>query len=248
MRQKEIIAKLFIMILFIVFFGFQLVLVLNNKYYDNIGYSLNDGEVVIDYGKSEINKVLELREYYGNNDITGYIYIEGSNIGEPILKYKDNDYYLHHNSYGKYEINGSIFQDYRISLEDRKVLIYGHSSIYDNIPFNELERYYSKDYYDNHKYINLVTMNNSYKYEIFSVYVETYDFTYMNLKITDDTYNEMLKEYKLRSLYDTGVDVNSNDEIIILQTCSNDNKYSRYKKKYLLVIGRKIFKEGKNER
>ena len=169
--------------------------------------------------------------------------IDGTNIDEAVLKYKDNDYYLHHDNYGNYEINGSIFLDHRVNLSDRKVLIFGHSSIYEDIPFNELEKYYNYDFYKEHKYITLTTEDDEYKYEIFSVYVETSDFTYMNLKIDSNTYNKYLKDYKRKSLYDTGVSVSDNDEVIILQTCSNDNKYQG-KKKYLLVIGKKIFKEG----
>ena len=64
----------------------------------------------------------------------------------------------------------------------------------------------------------------------------------MNLNITNDTYNRYLKKYQDNSLYDTGVQVLDNDEILILQTCSNHAEYSNYKKKYLLVISKKINK------
>ncbi len=244
-KRKEDIRVL-LLGLFLILLGMQMFVGIKNNYEQDIQfvfYSNFEKEEV-----SEENKILEIRKEYSNDDITGYIVIDGTNISEPVLKYEDNDYYLHHDNYGNKEINGSIFQDYRISLNDKKILIYGHSSIYDVIPFNEIENYYDRDFYDKHKYIKLITEDSEYEYEIFSVYVETSDFSYMNLRISDDTYNEYLKKYKKRSLYDTGVNVVDNDEIIILQTCSNDNKYSRYKKKYLLVIGRKIFKEGKNER
>ena len=190
--------------------------------------------------KEDNNEVLNLREYYGNNEIVGKINIPGTGINEAIVRHSDNDYYLHHDNYGRYEINGSIFLDYRLNLDSRKVLIYGHSSVYDDIPFNELEKYYDKSFYDSHKYIRVVTLDNEYEYEIFSVYVETSNFTYMNLKINNDLYNKYLKEYKNKSLYDTGVEVNDNDELIILQTCSNSSEYIKYKKKYLLVIARKV--------
>ena len=207
--------------------------------------SINENTEALDINRaSEINRVSELRRQYQNDDIVGNILIDGTDINEAILKYKDNDYYLHHDNYGNYEINGSIFLDHRISLDDRKVLIFGHSSIYEKIPFNELEEYYNYEFYKNHKYIKVITEKEEYTYLIFSVYVETYDFTYMNLKIDDDTYNSNLYTYKDNSLYDTGVDINDNDEIIILQTCSNDNKYKNYKRKFLLVIGKKIYEEG----
>lgn len=194
---------------------------------------------VVEDIKEEKEKIV-----FTNKEMVGKVIIEGTDIDEYIMHHSDNDYYLHHDNNGKYAINGSIFLDYRLNLDDRKVLIYGHSSNYGNIPFDELENYYYKGFYDNHKYIDIVSEDKSYRYEIFSVYVETSDFTYMNLKISDDTYNQHLVKYKNKSLYDTGVTVSDNDEIIILQTCSNDRKYKNYRKKYLLVIGKKIFEEG----
>lgn len=236
--------SLFLLGLFILLFGLSIFVSLKNKFYTGSHLVLGLGENSEVVQKEEkINKVLELREKYQNDDIVGNVMVDGTSIDEAVLKYKDNNYYLHHDNYGNYEINGSIFLDHRVNLNDRKVLIFGHSSIYEDIPFNELEKYYSYDFYKEHKYITLTTENDEYKYEIFSVYVETSDFTYMNLKIDDDTYNRYLKDYKRKSLYDTGVGVADLDEVIILQTCSNDNKYHG-KKKYLLVIGKKIFKEG----
>ena len=240
-RKKPIL----LLILFSVLMFLGVFISFKNEYYtgSHLMVLANDDTVVLLKKEDTINKVQELRDKYNNNDIVGNVKIDGTNIDEAVLKYKDNDYYLHHDNYGNYEINGSIFLDHRINLEDRKVLIFGHSSIYEDIPFNELEKYYDYDFYKNHKYITLSTLDDEYKYEIFSVYVETYDFTYMNLKIDDDKYNNDLKKYKDNSIYDTGVKVSDNDEVIILQTCSNDNKY-KGRKKYLLVIGKKINEEG----
>ena len=188
------------------------------------------------------NRIIELRKTYDNDNIVGELIIEGTKIKEPVVRYTDNDYYLHHNVYNAYEINGATFEDYRNDPNDKKVLIYGHSSVYESIPFNDLEKYYSKGFYEKHKNIKLITENKMYTYEIFSVYVETSDFSYVNLNIDDNTYNNHLKKYKQKSLYETGVEIKDNDEILILQTCSNSSKYKNYNKKYLLVIGRKVSK------
>ena len=48
-----------------------------------------------------------------------------------------------------------------------------------------------------------------------------------------------LKKMKNKSLYDTDIDVNENDDILILQTCSTLQKYEKYEDKYLLVIAKK---------
>ena len=197
------------------------------------------------YAKKTIK---ELREHYGNDDVVGKLTIKDTGIDTPIMQSSNNDYYLNHNEYGSYQAEGSIYEDYRTSLDGKKVLIFGHSSPNWRVPFNELEKYYDKSFYDTHKYITVTSEEDVYQYEIFSVYIETSDFSYMNLNIDDDTYNKYLQKYKDNSLYDTGVKIAVNDEIIILQTCSNHSKYSSYKKKYLLVIGKKINKEEKNEK
>ena len=185
------------------------------------------------------NEIQTLRSTYHNNDIIGLIKIKDTNIEEPILKYTDNDYYLTHDNYGNNNSLGSIFMDYRTNINDKKILIYGHSSTKREVPFNELENYYSKDFYENHKEITLIGENETFIYEIFSVYVETKDFTYMNLKIDDTTYNNDLLKYKQKSLYDTKIDVSDNDQILILQTCSNHLTYKNNKRKYLLIIAKR---------
>ena len=187
----------------------------------------------------------ELRETYNNDEIVGVLKIDNTSILEPVMQASDNSYYLNHTKDKKYEIHGSIYMDYRNNLvDDKKILIYGHSSYgesLDIVPFNELENYYNKDFYDNHKYINLTLDKETRTYEIFSVYVETSDFTYMNLNFdSSDSWYQHLLKLKKKSLYDTSVDVTSDSQIIILQTCSNNSKYKNYKDKYLLVIGKKI--------
>ena len=167
----------------------------------NIKYVLVDNEVTeirqptketIDYKKI----IDDLRVAYNNNDVIGKLTIEGTDIDEAIMQSSDNDFYLRHTEYGAYQQEGSIYADFRTNLDSRKVLIFGHSSPNWQVPFNELERYYEKDFYDSHKYIKVTTENGQNTYLIFSVFVETSDFTYMNLNITNDTYNKHLKKYK----------------------------------------------------
>ena len=202
-----------------------------------------DNSTKIDEEKLAKYEVEKLREQYSNNDIKGRLIITDTGIDIPILQSNDNSYYLYHNAYGDYQAEGSVYLDYRTNPGDKKILIFGHSSPGWDVPFNNLEKYYDKEFYAKHKTINIYSDNGIDTYEIFSVYVETSDFTYMNLKIGDDTYNEYLRKYQRNSMYETGVNINDGDKIIILQTCSNHPSYSGYKKKFLLVIGKKINKE-----
>ena len=249
--KKRIISLICLSIAFsIVIFTYTKLFINNGNYKISFSSPYADNKQVVKDNLENKNvgldEVLKLREYYENDDIVGKLVIEGTNINEPILKSNDNNYYLNHNAYGNYQAEGSIYEDYRTSIGDKKVLIFGHSSPGWDVPFNELEKYYDKSFYDNHKFISIYSEQGIDTYEIFSVYVETSDFTYMNLLISDDTYNEYLKKYQNNSMYQTDVEVNDGDNILILQTCSNHPKYSNYKKKYLLVIGKKI-KEEENK-
>lgn len=183
----------------------------------------------------------DLKEEYDNPDIIGAINILGTDISEILVQGEDNDYYLNHNLYNLKDVKGATFLDYRINLDSKKILIYGHNSSSLEVPFKELENYYDEEFYEKHKYIEIVTNKKVKKYEIFSVYVETSNWDYMNIDFENeiDWYNH-LKELNEKSWYDTGVDVSENDEVLILQTCSHHKDYKNYDKKYLLIIARGI--------
>ena len=188
----------------------------------------------------EKNKVKELQRQYNNEDIVALLNVENT-LEEPVAKSKDNKYYLNHNLNKEEDKYGSTYMDYRIDLDNsKKVLIFGHSSSYKETTFGKLERYYNKDYYKKNKYITLTTINEQRTYKIFSVYIETSDWRYMNLKFNtkEDWYNH-LQTLRTKSMYDTETNITQDDEIIILQTCSNKEEYQKYKKKYLLVIARR---------
>lgn len=196
----------------------------------------------------EIKKVIKeekditktLREKYNNNDIIGTISIPNSDINEILLQSSDNDYYLKHDVYGNNDIYGSVFLDYRCKKDSKKLLIFGHNDYKEETPFSNLENYYNEDFFKDHQYIEVIMDNEKIKYQIFSVYIEAKDFTYMNLNIDENRYNIDLVKYKNKSLYDTNVAVEKNDNILILQTCSNHKDYKNYKDKYLLIIAKKI--------
>ena len=205
----------------------------NNKKFININKNIDD----INYNKIINN----LKDTYNNEDIVGVLKI-ADEIEVPILQTSNNDYYLNHSIEKKENIYGSIFLDYRTDINNsKKLLIYGHSSIKTNIPFNTLENYYDKEYYENHKYISLITNKEEKIYEIFSIYIELFDFSYMNINFIDNKdYCEHISSLKDKSLYDTKIELKEDDEILILQTCSNHEDYKNYDKKYLLIILRRI--------
>lgn len=214
---------------------------LNNKkeYYLDFDIETNNNvNNPINY-EEIINK---LRSEYNNNDIKGILEIDNTDYIVPILQGSDNDYYLNHDAYGNRNGMGSIYLDFRVDIDtSRKLLIYGHNSSNIDMPFKILEEFYDKDYYDNHKYMWITTSTVKKKYEIFSVYVETKDYSYMNVNFVDDEdYLSHITKLREKSMYDTDIELSSEDEILILQTCSTHKDYSNYQKKYLLIILRRV--------
>ena len=77
--------------------------------------------------------------------------------------------------------------------------------------------------------------NNKYHYKIFSVYIATNDYQHVNLKLFDASYQKHLDWLLQQSIYDTGVLVNRDDDILILQTC-----YFEPKDSFLIIAAKKI--------
>lgn len=193
---------------------------------DEIRVLNNDNNLVYD----EVLKQVD-------NDIVGHIKIEGTNINTYIVQGEDNFYYLNHNYKKVDDINGSAFLDYRNKISDKKLLIYGHNSKeLDYALFKDLEKYKDSDFYNKHKYIDVLLGDKNYIYEIFSVKVALEgDYQHTMIKFVSNSYLEHLKFLKEESLYDTDVDVVEDDYIITMQTCNYSPENS-----YLLVNARRL--------
>lgn len=188
---------------------------------------LNQPKKIIIENKVEIKDTKK----YHNSDIIGNIKIKNTGINYELVQSQDNTFYLNHNSNKEEDKNGSIFLDYRNNLTDKKLLIYGHNSEYEWAPFKELENYLNQNYYEENKYIYLTLNNINYKYKIFSVIITSpNEYRHTKINFTEEEYIEHINWLKEQSIYNTNIDVNSKDKIIILQTC-----YYNPKNSYLLI-------------
>jgi len=187
------------------------------------------------------DEVKKLKQEYNNNDVVATLEFLNTDYKVPVVQGNNNDYYLKHLPNKQYSIMGSIYADYRVNVDtSRKILIYGHNSSSLKMPFDILENYYDETYLNEHKYISIKTENKIKKYELFSIFIETSDFSYMNINFDDDLYLEHLKSLKTKSIYDIDVTLGSDTNILILQTCSTHKDYLKYKKKYLILAFKEI--------
>lgn len=200
-------------------------------------------EVIQDSQISDDNKmILNLYKKYGsykvsnidinelkkiNSDTIGWLVVDGTNINYPVLKTNDNSFYLTHDFNKNYSIGGWIFMDYRNSsiMDNKNTVIYGHNLI-NKTAFGSLSSLFTDKWFNNcnHKII-VYTLDGNYTFEIFSVYYKEPESYYLNTNFSSDNdYLFFLKSLKSRSIYDFNVELNSEDKIITLSTCTDNNK------------------------
>ena len=169
-----------------------------------------------------------------NNDIVAWIYSEDTQINYPIVKAKNNDYYLHRLIDGSYNIAGTLFMDYRNSIDftDYNTIIFGHN-MKNGTMFGSLPNYQKQDYYDSHKEIYLYTENKNYLIEIFAGYIASSESDIYKFPKTVDTNEKLIKTAINNSTFKSNVEPTKDDKIITLSTCTYTFENARY-----ILVGR----------
>lgn len=163
------------------------------------------------------------KDFYGNRNIAGQIYI---------------DYRCVANDYDKNQSNNLI--------------IYGHNQA-DQTMFGTLKKYKIKkdntknfDFYLDHPTFKFSNLYEEYTYKIvamFVVEVEPYQtrdgvvfdyHNYINFG-KNRTFSDFKENILARTAVNTGVDFDENDKFVTLSTCSNEFEPSRF-----VVIGRRV--------
>lgn len=216
-------------------------------------YSENKQEEIIDSlieigdvkPSSEIDKIPQidfskLKEV--NNAIVGWMIIDGTQVNYPIVKGKDNSYYLNHSYDKSYNSYGSIFMDYRSNenFSDLNTFIYGHYTSNGSM-FGELKKYMEESFYKEHPFFYILTPNGNYKVDVISVYTDDALSSSYNAKFNDlNDYQRYIEKIRLKSRYSTDISVNYIlDRTITLYSCSHESgsKTERY---FIHGIMRKI--------
>ncbi len=186
-----------------------------------------------------------------NDDVVGYIKIDGTDVDYPVVQSEDNSYYMDRDIYGNYLDSGSIFMDYRDifvpdeSKQSQQIVLYGHNML-NGTKFATLHRYRQDDsFYEKYPIIDFNTNYVEDKYVIIA-YFTTYgdygesgygeEFAYWDMENMDEKeFNEFMKTVKERSFISPDIDVEYGDQLLTLQTCHLDEDNSRF-----LVIGRRL--------
>lgn len=158
-----------------------------------------------------------------NENIVGWVSVDGTKLNNPILQAEDNEFYLDRNFKDNSSRAGSVFMDYRndMNASNRNTILYGHA-MKNGTMFGDLKKYGNQDYAEEHATVYFDSLYEGYDVEVFAAYETTIDFYYIETDFeTDDDFNEYIGEVKERSLIDMPVDVEPDDQIITLSTCNN---------------------------
>ncbi len=187
-----------------------------------------------------------LREYAAvyekNNDMVGWIRIEGTKIDYPVMQKKELvNFYLTRNFYKETSKHGAIYLNETADVKgpSDNLTIYGHRMA-DGSMFAALHDYKSKKFYDEHSVIIFDTLSEYHTYKIVAVFVTTAlletGFAYHEfVDGTEEEFNAYVAKCKELSLYDTGVDVAYGDKLITLSTCEHAIEHGR-----LAVVAKRI--------
>ena len=163
-----------------------------------------------------------------NSEIVAYLKVNGTNIDYVVTKGKDNKYYLKHNLYKKSSVAGWIFMDYHNKLDgtDKNIVIYGHNTM-NGTMFGSLRNVIKKEWYTNpdNYIINLVLDGKVLTYQVFSTYsIKVEDYYINTIFKNNNEFNKFVNTLKKRSVYNYNVDVNGDDSILTLSTCTGGGK------------------------
>lgn len=198
-----------------------------NPYWDYIKMNM----INVDF--TELKKI--------NNDVKGWIQVNGTNINYPFVQASDNKYYLNHSFNKSHNYAGWVFLDYRNNLTNNKnTIIYAHGRL-DKTMFGSLRNILSSGWLNNtdNYVVKLSTEKENTLWQVFSVYHIPTTSDYIQTEFSsDDEFLQLITKLKDRSMFNFNTDVNSNDNILTLSTCYSDTEK--------VVLHAKLIKKSDN--
>ena len=196
--------------------------------------------------EEKTERMLQLEELQKENEeIIGWLEIEGTNINYPVCKGADNDFYLTHNYKKEKATGGALFLDKGFDLINgsSNYLIYGHRNT-KGLMFEDLMKYTKEDFYKEHTKIKFTTNKDDSVYEIMSIFYsrvyyksekDVFRYYYFVNAENEEQYNEFVNNAKKASIYDTCVTANYGDQLLTLSTCEYSQEDGRF-----VIVAKKV--------
>lgn len=189
-----------------------------------------------------------------NEDVKGWITIDNINgKNDTKIDYvvvqsdaRDPEYYLHRSwMTNEYLKAGSLFLDYTSSVEknSQNLIIHGHNMTSSDDMFHYLLDYNEASFLKEHPIISFDTIYEEAFWKVFAIVITPGNddrddyFQFLRSDFSDEKeFLDFVYQLRIRSIYNIDdVDINENDQILTLSTCSYE--LSNYR---TLVIARKV--------
>ncbi len=184
--------------------------------------------------------------YSQNADIGGWIRIDGTDISYPVMKNAGSNYYADHNFRQQYSAYGVPYFHSRNSLlsadsRNRVLIVYGNNTG-DRQMFSDLTKYRQAEFFKEHAIVDLSTLFSADRWQLFAVMIldpnEINAFRYDRTSFTDDAdFLSFVSDIRKRSLWNTSVEVNAEDELLLLVTQAEE-EYG-FEDAKMVVVGRR---------
>jgi len=190
--------------------------------YDDGGSETVDEQFLI---RSKLNTLKSI-----NQDVYGWIKIDGTRVDYPVVQGVDNDYYLHYTFAKQYMYSGALFVDCANSkklTDNYNTVIYGHNMT-DGSMFHTLFNFRDKKFFEN-GLVEITTDDGLHIYEIFSAHVvhET-DPYFVTTFENEEAFIAFANSMQDQSIFTKKLTFTPYDRILTLSTCTNIRDYERF--------------------
>ena len=197
------------------------------------------GQIVFDSGLIDLPIVQAKSVYRQDKGMYTFYSEEGELISDPI-DHTGNDVYIWTDwktfEYDPLGDGGSVFMDYRNSLNDQNLIIYGHHFARDYDPsgsklFTPLDLLLTRDNYEDNKYLSLILDKEIRRYVVTNVFTisvsDEYEIQIIRTDMDKDLsgnaeprfFGEFISYINKISKYETGNALDDGDQILTLITC-----------------------------
>ncbi|MCC5895874.1 MAG: class B sortase [Alkalibacterium sp.] len=156
-----------------------------------------------------------------NQDFTGWLAISNTAIDYPVVKGRDNEFYLEHDFYKDQHPFGSIFMDYRnVGMgHDDHTILYGHYTSNGNM-FADLEKFLSEDFFNSNQKVVFQDLFTERTFEIFSVHIAPADAYFINESFRTDDLADYYETLKDLSVYERETEFSGDEKLMTLISCN----------------------------
>ena len=171
-----------------------------------------------------------------NPDCVAWIRCDGV-FSYPVVKGKDNVYYLTHLFDGTENSCGTIFMDTaNRDADDQNCILYGHN-MQDESMFGTLYKYGEESYYKEHPVMDLYTETDHYRYEVLSAYRTPVTGPVYQIGFSsEEAFLNMKKDVASCCPYETACEIKGNSApLLTLSTCTYDSSETD---RYVVVLQR----------